>query len=114
MEYEPEARVITVLGHNGFLSIFKDRGRKDDVTRLVYPVHIAKGRSQHEARAGHRAERLVNGQHILWGRIEFFLIDPLAVEPVFLPTHHARFNLENNFIVPTQFEQRNSGLEVVF
>ena len=47
-------------------------------------------------------------------RIMFFLVDSLAIEPIFPPPNYARLNLENDLVVTAQLQQRNSRLKVVF
>ena len=47
-------------------------------------------------------------------RIEFFLVNSLAIESIFLLPYYARLNLENDLVVTAQVQQRNSRLKVVF
>ena len=45
-------------------------------------------------------------------RIEFFLVNSLAIESIFFLPYYARLNLENDLVVTAQVQQRNSRLKV--
>ena len=46
--------------------------------------------------------------------MEFFLVNSLAIESIFLLPYYARLNLENDLVVTAQVQQRKSRLKVFF
>ena len=99
MEDQVHLCILTVLVHHGLLSIAKDSGSQFDRSRLVGPVDVTKGCSEHEATE--RVQGLIHRHHVFWGGIKFFCRKARGVMTVLLASNHSGFDFENNVKVDT-------------